>query len=209
MQKLAEVCIRRPVFASMLAVALIVIGATSYVRLAVDRYPAVDLPTVYVRASLPGASPEEVETEITYKLEEAVNTVAGVDQLRSVSTQGAGIVIATFDLGRDIDVAAQDVRDRVSAVLRDLPDETEPPVVSKANSDSEPVLQVAVIGDRSIRDLTELADKVARVQLERADGVGEVRITGGLQRTMNVWLDSDKLIAYGIPVTAVRDAILA
>jgi HAE1 family hydrophobic/amphiphilic exporter-1 len=209
MQKLAEVCIRRPVFASMLAVALIVIGATSYVRLAVDRYPAVDLPTVYVRASLPGASPEEVETEITYKLEEAVNTVAGVDQLRSVSTQGAGIVIATFDLGRDIDVAAQDVRDRVSAVMRDLPDETEPPVVSKANSDSEPVLQVAVIGERSIRDLTELADKVARVQIERADGVGEVRITGGLQRTMNVWLDSDKLIAYGIPVTAVRDAILA
>jgi HAE1 family hydrophobic/amphiphilic exporter-1 len=208
-QKLAEVCIRRPVFASMLILALCVVGGVSWFRLAVDRYPSVDVPSVRVQTRLPGASPEEVETEVSERLEEAVNTVAGVEQLRSISGSGNGIILATFELDRDIDLAAQDVRDRVSSVLRDLPDEADPPLVAKVDNDSEPVLQVALIGERSVRELTELADKLVRVQLERASGVGEVRITGGTERTMNVWLDADKLASYGLPVTAVRDAIAA
>src|SRR5262245_7158873 len=209
MQQLAEVCIRRPIFASMMTLALLVVGIAGYLALAVDRFPAVDLPTVRVQTRLPGASPEEVETEVSDTVEEAVNTVAGIDQLRSISGSASGVIVATFDLERDIDVAAQDVRDRVSTVIRELPEAADPPVVAKVDADSEPILEVALMGQRSVRDLTELADKIVRVQVERAAGVGEVRITGGLERTMNVWLDADKLVAYGVPATAVRDAIVA
>jgi len=127
LQKLAEVCIRRPVFAAMLILALVVVGAASYVRLGVDRFPSVDLPTVSVRTQLPGASTEEVETEISKRIEEAVNSVEGIDELRSISGPGASVVIVTFNLNRDIDTAAQDVRDRVAAVLRDLPKDQRSP----------------------------------------------------------------------------------
>ena len=210
MQKLAEICIRRPVFAAMLILALVVVGAAAYFQLGVDRFPSVDLPTVSVRTTLPGASPEEVETEVSERIEEVVNTVEGIDELRSISGTGQSFVIATFNLDRDIDVAAQDVRDRVATVLRELPEDTDPPVISKLNqNDNEPVITVALSGARSIRELTELADKVLKVQLERSKGVGEVRITGGLERAMNVWVDADKLVAHGLPITAVRDAILA
>jgi HAE1 family hydrophobic/amphiphilic exporter-1 len=209
MQKLAEICIRRPVFAAMLILALVVVGAASYFRLGVDRFPSVDLPTVSVRTTLPGASPEEVETEVSERIEEVVNTVEGIDELRSISGSGSSFVIATFNLDRDIDVAAQDVRDRVATVLRDLPEDVQPPVISKLNqNDNEPVLTVALSGDRSLRELNELADKVLKVQLERSKGVGEVRIVGGIERAMNVWVDSDRLLAHGLPITAVRDAIL-
>ena len=207
MQKLAEICIRRPVFATMLILALVVVGAASYFRLGVDRLPSVDLPTVSVRTSLPGAPPEQVETEVTEIIEEVVNTVEGIDELRSISGEGSSFVIATFDLSRDIDVAAQDVRDRVSTVLRRLPEEAEAPIVAKFNNDSQPVITIALYGDRSVRELTELADKVVKVQLERSQGVGEIEIVGGLERAMNVWVDADKLVSYGIPITAVRDAI--
>ena len=208
MQKLAEICIRRPVFAAMIVLALVVTGVASYLRLGVDRFPAVDLPTVTVRTELPGASAEEVETQISQRLEEAVNTVAGISELRSISGSGASVVIVTFHLNRDIDVAAQDVRDRVSAALRNLPRDTKPPVVSKFDNDSTPVLTVALSGDRSLRELTELADKVVKVQLERSSGVGEVRIVGGLARAINVWVDAERLSAYQIPITAIREALI-
>ncbi|KRT75027.1 MAG: Cation/multidrug efflux pump, hydrophobic/amphiphilic exporter-1 (mainly G- bacteria), HAE1 family [Deltaproteobacteria bacterium CSP1-8] len=207
MQKLAEVCIRRPVFAAMLILALVVVGAASYVRLGVDRFPSVDLPTVSVRTQLPGASTEEVETEISKRIEEAVNSVEGIDELRSISGPGASVVIVTFNLNRDIDTAAQDVRDRVAAVLRDLPKDATVPLISKVDNDQQPVLTVALAGDRPLRELTELADKVVKIRLERSAGVGEVRIVGGLERAVSVWVDADRLAAYQIPITAVRDAI--
>ncbi len=209
MQKLAEVCIQRPVFASMMALALCVIGAVSWFKLGVDRYPSVDVPSVRVQTRLAGASPEEVETELAERLEEAVNTVAGIEQLRSISGNGSGILLVTFELERDIDVAAQDVRDRVSSVTRDLPREADPPLVAKVDNDSEPVLQVALVGERSLRELTELADKLVRLRLERSTGVGEVRLTGGSERTMNLWLDAGRLASYGLSATAVRDAVEA
>ncbi|HLO41139.1 MAG TPA: efflux RND transporter permease subunit, partial [Phycisphaerales bacterium] len=183
------------------------VGATAYTKLGVDRLPSVDLPTVSVRTTLPGASPEEVETEISQVIEEAVNTVEGIEELRSISGQGSSLVMATFRLDRNIDVAAQDVRDRVATVLRRLPDDVEPPIISKFDNDSSPVLTIALSGDLSLRELTELADKVVKPQLERSIGVGEVQIVGGLERTINVWVDAERLAAYGIPVTDVRDAI--
>ncbi|MFN7828183.1 MAG: efflux RND transporter permease subunit [Acidobacteriota bacterium] len=208
MQKLAEICIRRPVFAAMIILALVVVGATSYSKLGVDRFPTIDLPTVTIRMTLPGASPEEAESQLAKPIEEVVNTVEGVEQLRSVSSQGRSFVIATFNLNRDIEAAAQDVRDRVQSVLRQLPPGTDPPVVQKADSDSEPVMTIAISGERSIRELTELSDKTVKVGIERSVGVGEVRINGGLLRAINVWVDADRLAAYRIPITQVRNALV-
>ncbi|MGQ0554004.1 MAG: efflux RND transporter permease subunit [Planctomycetota bacterium] len=209
MQKLAETCIRRPVFATMLILALVVAGGVSYARLDTDRLPSVDLPIVSVRTLLPGAAPEQVESEVSRRIEEVVNTVEGLEELRSISGAGSSIVLATFALDRDIDTAAQDVRDRVATVLRDLPEGTEPPIVSKADGDNSPVLTVVVAGQRTLRELTEIADKLVKVRLERSAGVGEVRLVGGLQRSINLRVEADRLAALGLPVTAVRDAVLA
>ncbi len=208
MQKLAEVCIRRPVFATMLVLAMVVAGGVGFWHLAVDRYPAVDLPTVTVRTELPGGSPEEVEVSVSYPIEEAVNTVEGIRELRSISGPSTSLVMVTFDLDRDIDLAAQDVRDRVAQAVRRLPDDAEPPVVSKFDNDSTPVLTLALSGDRPLRELTEIADKRLKRQLERGRGVGEVRLVGNLQRTINVWLDADRLAAFDLPVESVRQALV-
>ena len=207
MKRLAEVCISRPVFAVMLIAAMVVVGSVAFTNLGVDRLPSVDLPTISIRTTLPGAAPEEVESQVSQVIEEAVNTVEGIDELRSISGQGSSIVIATFSLSRDIDAAAQDVRDRVATVLRQLPDDAEPPIVSKFDNDSSPVVTLALSGELSVRELTELADKTIRPRLERSDGVGEVRIVGGLERAVNVDLDAARLAALGIPISAVRDAI--
>src|SRR5262245_9876415 len=192
----------------MLILALVVIGGAAYFQLGVDRFPAVDVPQIRVRATLPGAAPEEMETEVAPRLEEAVNTVEGLDELRSISGAGAAVVAANFGLERNVDVAAQDVRDRVSGALVDLPPDLDPPIVAKFDNESSPVLTVALSADRSLRELTDLADRVVKVQLERARGVGEVVVVGGLERAINVWIDADRLAAFGLPITAVRDALL-
>lgn len=207
MQKLAEICIHRPVFAMMLIAALVVVGIVSYHKLGVDRFPAVDLPVVRVSTTIAGASPEEVETQASDIIEEAVNTVEGIEELRSISGEGRSIVIATFRLDRPIDAATQDVRDRVSTVQRRLPEDTDPPSVSKSDNDSTPVLSVAISGPYGQRTLTDLAERIVKPQLERSKGVGEVELNGGLQRTINIWLKADQLAAYELPVNAVRDAI--
>ena len=207
MQKLAEICIRRPVFATMIVLSLVVVGAAGFFRLGVDRFPAVDLPTVSVRVGLPGAAPEEVESLVTQQVEEVINTVDGISELRSVSGQGMSLVIATFKLDRDLESAAQDVRDRVNTLGRQLPEDATPPAVQKFDNDSTPILTIALTADRSIRELTELADKVARPQLERIGGVGEVRVVGGLDRAINVWIDSERLAAYQISISQIREAL--
>jgi HAE1 family hydrophobic/amphiphilic exporter-1 len=192
----------------MIILALVVVGTTSYLRLGVDRFPSVDLPTVSIRTQLPGASAEEVETEISKRIEEAVNTVEGIDELKSISGTGASVVVVTFNLKRDIDTAAQDVRDRVATVLDALPPDASVPLVSKFDNDQQPVLTAALSGKLTLRELTELADKVVKIRLERSSGVGEVSIVGGLERAVNVWVEADRLAAFRIPITAVRDAIV-
>ena len=208
MQKLAEVCIRRPVFAAMLVLSLVVVGAASYARLGVDRFPAVDVPTVSVRTELSGASAEEVENQVTREIEQVVNTVQGIRELRSISGPGQSIVIVEFELRRNIDVAAQDVREKVALAIRNLPRDTKAPIIAKFDNDQAPALTVAVAGDRPLRELTELADKIVKVQLERSFGVGEVRLVGGLNRAINIWVEADRLAAYQLPITAVRDALV-
>ena len=207
MQKLAEVCIRRPVFASMLILTLVVAGVTGYFHLDVDRFPAVDLPTIRIATRLAGASPTEVESQISQPIEEAVNTIEGIKELNSISGPGMSFITVTFELNREIEAAAQDVRDRVGSVLRELPRDVDPPSITKSDNDLSPVLSIALSGPRSRRELTEIADKSVKIPLERSSGVGEVEIVGGLERAMNIWVDADRLAAYKIPITAVRDAI--
>src|SRR4029078_7497225 len=207
MQKLAEICMQRPVFATMIVLSLVVVGAAGFFKLGVDRFPSVDLPTVSVRVNLPGAAPEEVESLITQQVEEVVNTVDGISELRSVSGQGTSFVIATFKLDRNLESATQDVRDRVNTLGRDLPEDATPPIIQKFDNDSTPVLTIALSADRSLRELTELADKTVRVQLERVGGVGEVQVVGGLDRAINVWIDAERLAAYQISIAQVRQAI--
>jgi hydrophobic/amphiphilic exporter-1 (mainly G- bacteria), HAE1 family len=207
-QRLAELCIRRPVFASMIVLSIVVIGAASYFQLALDKHPQVELPTVAVRTFLPGASPEEVESSISQVVEEAVNTIEGIQELRSGSGNGSSNVIITFNLDRDIETAAQDVRDRVGAIMRNLPPDILPPTIQKFDSDQSPSLSIALVSNRPIRELTEIADKVVKEQIERSPGVGAVAINGGMERAVNVWIDPDRLTAYRLPINAVRDAIV-
>lgn len=207
MRTLAATCIKRPVFAAMIVLALVVVGAASFFRLGVDRFPAVDLPTIMVRTTLPGASVEEVETQISEIIEEAVNQVEGITELRSISGNGQSLVVVTFDLKRNIDTAAQDVRDRVASVLRRLPDDVEPPIIQKQNSEQSATMSVALSGNLSIRELTEIADKQVKKVLERSTGVGEVQIVGGLERAVNIWVDADRLAAYRLPIADVRAAL--
>ena len=208
MQKLAELCIRLPVFASMIVLSLVVVGAASYFQLDIDKHPEVELPTISIRTNLPGASPEEIEVAITQVIEEAVNTVEGITELRSNSGQATSNVIATFNLNRDIEIAAQDIRDRVSTITRLLPPDAQPPVITKFNSDQSPSFSFALVSDRPLRELNELADKVIKEQIERSPGVGEVRINGGLERAITISIDPDRLSAYQLPINAVRDAIV-
>jgi hydrophobic/amphiphilic exporter-1 (mainly G- bacteria), HAE1 family len=208
MQKLAEICIRRPIFACMIILALVVVGVAAHEKLAVDRYPAMDMPTVSVRTTLPGGTPELVENDVTELIEEAVNTVQGIYELSSTTGLGSSNVRITFNLNRDINVATQDVRDRVAAIQRSLTlVGADPPVITKMDNDAQPVITIAMAGPRSQKELFEIADKIVKKQIERAPGVGGVNIVGGLQRAISIWVDADKLAAHQLPVTVVRDAI--
>ncbi|HZT77034.1 MAG TPA: efflux RND transporter permease subunit [Vicinamibacterales bacterium] len=207
MQWLAELCVKRPVFATVLILSLTVVGAFSFSRLGVDRFPKVDFPTILVTTAQPGAAPEQIETEITDKIEEAVNTISGIDELRSTSSEGISQVVVSFVLEKDTDVAAQEVRDKVNSVLPLLPKTIQQPRVEKMDPDAAPVLSLALSANKPIRDITEYADKVLRRQLESLNGVGQVLILGGRQRQVNIWLDADRLRAYNVTVTDVSRAL--
>ncbi len=207
MQKLAEICVRRPVFATMLVMTLVVLGIFSYNRLTVERFPRVEFPTIVVSTVLPGAGPQEVETEITDKIEEAVNTISGIEELRSTSSEGVSLVFVQFELERDLDSAAQDVRDKLNTVLRQLPQNIDQPVVQKFDPDAAPIMTISLASSRSIREATEYADKVLRRQIESINGVGQVQIIGGRKRQVNIKLDGDKLRAYNLTVAQVSQSL--
>jgi len=208
MQKLAEISIRRPVFGTMIVLAFVVVGIAGYLKLGVDRSPPVDIPTVYVSTRLPGASPVEMESLVSQPVEEQVNTVEGITELRSISGIGSSFVILQFDLRRKVSEAVEDVRNRVTGLSGELPRDADPPQVTKFDTERGGVISVSLSGNRTRRELTELADKVVKVQLERVLGVGEVEIRGGLSRAISVWVDPDRLAAYGLSISAVREAIV-
>src|SRR5579863_4937905 len=150
MQTLAAICIRRPVFATMLILCLVVLGLASYKSLGVDYFPKIDFPTVTITTTLRGAAPEEVETQVTKRIEEAVNTISGIDDLKSTSSEGISQVFITFVLEKNADIGAQEVRDRVSSILGQLPKDTDPPVVEKLGTDATPVINIVVSSPRDL-----------------------------------------------------------
>lgn len=207
MQKLAEICVRRPVFATMLILALVVVGAFSYVSLGLDLFPKIDLPTITVTTVNPGASPQEIETEVTDRIEAAVNTVSGIDELRSTSVEGVSQVFVTFLLEKDPDIAAQEVRDKVNRVIPALPETAEMPTVEKLDPDAAPVVAIAVSSEMPLRELTLLADNQIKERIETVPGVGNVSIVGGQDREIQVFADPDRLRAYGVSIVDVANAL--
>ncbi|MBI3653519.1 MAG: efflux RND transporter permease subunit [Acidobacteria bacterium] len=207
MQKLAEICVRRPVFAVMLIMALTVVGWFSYKSLGVDLFPKIDLPTITVTVINPGASPQEIETEITDKIEAAVNTISGIDELRSTSVEGVSQVFITFQLEKNADVANQEVRSKVDLVVPDLPETAKAPTVQKFDQDAAAVIQIAVSADRPLRDVTLIADKQIKERIESLNGVGQVQMVGKAEREIHVWVDPDKLRGYNVTVPEVVNAV--
>ncbi len=207
MQWLAEISIKRPVFASVLILSLVVVGAFSYFNLGVDRFPKVEFPVVSVTIRQPGAAPEDVETEITDRVERAVNTISGIDEMRSISTEGVSQVFVQFQLEKNINVAAQEARDKVNQILADLPKDVDPPVVDKVDPDAAPVLFLSLSAGLPVREITEFADKSLRRDLESLPGVGQVLVLGGRPRQINLWLDPARLRAYNLTVAEVTRAV--
>ena len=207
MQWLAELSVKRPVFATVLILSLTVVGAFSFIQLGVDRYPKVDIPTILITTVQPGAAPEQIETEVTDKIEQAVNTISGIDELRSTSSEGVSIVTVGFLLEKDGNIAAQEVRDKVNGVLAQLPRTIEQPRVDRFDPDAAPVLSLALTSNRPVREITEYADKVIRRQLESLEGVGQVVVIGGRSRQINITLDADRLRAHNVTVTDVSRAL--
>jgi len=209
MQKLAEICVRRPVFATMLILSLTVVGLFSYKSLGVDLFPKIDLPTITVTVVNPGASPQEIETEITDQVEGAVNTISGIDELRSTSVEGVSQVFITFLLEKDPNVAAQEVRNKIDLIVNDLPVTAEQPIVQKLDTDAAPVVRIAVSAPRSLREVTDVADKKIKQQIESINGVGDVQIIGGRRREIEIWVDPDKMRAFNVTVAQVADSVRA
>ncbi|MBL9163993.1 MAG: efflux RND transporter permease subunit [Planctomycetaceae bacterium] len=207
MQWLARVCVERPVFALMLIAAVVVAGAAAYPQLGIDRFPNIDLPSIRVATNYPGAAAAEVESEVTQPLEDAVATVAGIDELRSLSNDGVSMLIITFRLDVNIGVASQDVRDAVNSVLNRLPPGIDPPVVQKQDLDASPIMTLAVFGEREPRELYVLADRSVKSIIESARGVGQVMIEGASDRAIQIDLDADRLAAHRTSVMQVYDAI--
>ena len=207
MQWLAEVCVKRPVFATMLILSLVVVGAFSFLSLGVDLFPKIDFPTITVTVVNPGASPQEIETEITEKVEEAVNTISGIDELRSTSIEGISQVFVQFVLEKDVNVAAQEVENRVQTVIPTLPQTAKQPTVQKLDTDVAPILRVSISAPRSLREVTETAKNKVKERIESVNGVGQITIIGGVDRQINVWVDPDKMRSYNVTPAEISGAL--
>ena len=210
MQWLASISVRRPVFATVIILVLVVVGIVGYRTLGVDKFPKIDFPLVTIVTPYPGASPAAVETDVTQKIEEAVNTVSGLDTLTSVSTEGVSLVIAQFELEIDPKVAAQDINEHIASVLRDMPPGVRPEV-RRADPDAAPVLVLSVKGKPGMKthELTRFAEKQVKQRIERLKGVGQIVILGGQERQINVHIDPIRLAAAGVSALEVQRAIAA
>lgn len=206
MQWLASISVRRPVFATVIIVAMCVIGLVGYSKLGVDKFPKVDFPMVTITTFYPGAAPTSVESDVTKHIEAAVNTVSGLDTLTSMSTEGVSLVIAQFVLEKNPDQATQEIEQRITSIMRDLPATATKPETRKADPDAAPIAVLAVRGDDHIRDVTDVADKVKQ-RMERLSGVGQVTLLGGQKRQINVTVDPIKMNAAGVSVAEVFHAV--
>lgn len=208
--KLAEVCVNRPVFAVMLIAFLVTLGVFSYRELGVDLFPRADPATVNVSVSLPGASPPEMITSVVLPLEDAISTVSGIEEMNVFATEGNARINVTFVLEREIEGAAQDIREKVSGVVNRLPPGILPPVIRKSDPDADPIMTLLVAGRSGAtnrRELTEIADKIVRRAIQTVDGVGEVSLSGAQGRQIRILLDAERLTAQNLSVLDVRNAV--
>lgn len=207
--KIWELCIQRPIFTLMLVSVPIVLGLASYARLGVELFPNVDFPVVTVTTTLRGASVEEMETGVTKIIEEAVNQVSGIDELRSTTKEGFSQVVVQFVLEKNGNVGAQEVDAKVRTVLSQLPQGTDSPIIDKMAIDAAPVMTLAISGRRDFREITEIAKKRIKEDLETVNGVGSVVLVGGRTRAIQIVLDPDKLMKYeNLTVEDIRQALL-
>lgn len=207
MMSLVDISIRRAVFATMLIASLVGLGFMSMGRLGVDLFPDVEFPYVNVTASLEGASAETIESEVTDILEEYINTIDGIETLQSFSSEGRAQILIEFSLNSDAREKVQDVRDKVQVALAELPPDMDPPIVDKVDPDAAPIISVMIAGDLPIAQLTAFADEVAKERLQRLEGVGAVKLVGGRERAVRIWLDNERLRAFGVSADDVRRAI--
>ncbi len=205
---LSDLSIKQPVFATMVMVGLVVLGIFSYKELSTDLFPKVDLPVVSVRTLYPGVSPETVETEVTRRIEEAINPLEGIRHISSITSEGFSSVVAEFELGTNIYAAAQDVRSKVSALRRDFPTGVEEPVIERLDPADLPILSLSVASEQlSPKALTSLVEKVIKKRLENIQGVGSLTIVGGQRREIQILLDPNRMKSYGITVPDVVIAL--
>jgi len=206
--KISDTCIRRPVFATVMSLVLVLLGLVSYDRLTVREYPNIDPPVVNVETTYTGASAEIIETQVTQVLEESLAGIEGIDFITSISRQEQSQITVTFNLDRDPDGAAADVRDRVSRVRGRLPDEIEEPIIQKVEADAQPIIYLAFSSDRhTALDITDYADRYVKDRLQNLTGVAEVRIFGERRYSMRIWLDPERLAAYHVTVQDVEEAL--
>ncbi len=205
---LSEICIKRPVFATVLSLMVLLVGIMSWSRLTVREYPAIDEPVVTVDTTYTGASAEIVESQVTKPLEDSLAGIEGVDVLSSISRQERSQITVRFRIERDPDSAAADVRDRVSRVRRRLPDDVDEPVIAKVEADANPIIWVAFSSDRhSPLEVSDFANRIVKPRLQTLPGAADARLYGERRYSMRIWVDRDRLAAYGLTPQDVEDAI--
>src|ERR1035437_4929713 len=209
MQWLAEICVHRPVFATVIVMFLTVVGGFSFFTLGVDRFPKIDLPTISVSVNNTGAAPAEMETEVTDPIEGALNTVPGIDEMRSTSSRNSSNITLTFSLEKNPDQAYQEVQQKLGTVVNHLPQAADPPVARKSDPDSQPVLQYAISAPRNIVELSDMVTTLIQDKIESADGVGEVVVYGGRTKQIRLFINPDRLRAYGLTTNEVTAAVSA
>ena len=201
---LSDLSIKRPVFATVLMLALVTLGVFSYRRLAIDMFPDIEIPVLSVITQYPGASPETVEREVTKKLEQAVNPISGVKHVYTTSREGLSTVIVEFDLEVKINDAAQDARSKISAIRNDLPAGIQEPVIQKLDFGAFPIISLAVRSDAlSPRDLTTLVDRKIKRRLENISGVGKAKLVGASTREVGILIDPAAIEAQCRSITRV------
>jgi HAE1 family hydrophobic/amphiphilic exporter-1 len=206
---LSEICVRRPVFATMLVMSLVVLGTFSFRSLGVDLFPKADPATVSVSLLLPGASPDELSSSVVEPMEQAISGVSGIDEIQARIAEGRGQITVRFVLERDLTEAVNDVREKVASAIRNMPPELLPPVITKVDPDADPVMSLIVSSDAmSLRTLTELTDKQIARAIQTVNGVGEVSIAGGRAREIHIVVDIEKLNSYGLSMSELRDAVI-
>src|SRR6266542_5999967 len=204
---LAEVCVRRPVFTTMLILFLVVLGVFSFLDLGVDLFPKADPPIVSVRIRLPGASPDEMTSQVILPVEEQLSSVSGLDELEIMVMDGSARITCRFVLDRKMEDAAQDVREKMALAMGKMPPNVEPPVITKADPESDPIITLFVGGPRSLREITEISDKHIKRALQTVDGVAAIDIVGGRDREIQILLDAEKLNSHRITVNQVASAL--